>query len=660
MVSRFPSFAIFAIGLLVSYPAMGQESATKSAPPPLTLPELGAGTSVTIPYAELKALWSAAQTHVENAAGRAVGKPAAPPVPYALQAARYEVTFGNAGPAAASGADGRPGQGVQVRATFDILSFAEGWTVVPLLPAGEVRLSHAGVEGGSGTVAVRDNTYALLVEGPGRRKVTLEFSADLTVAPIAAAADRHPTLRLTTPSAAVNELSVAETPAGWLPEVANATHFDPALSPAAKPDAAAPASSSAPATFHLTAGQPLVLTLLRAEKHKLAAAPPAPSRWQTTDVQALVRYDEGRLLYRTRIRVTADGGAGTTASFSLPVAAQVLEVASDDLVRWGIVKPEAGDSSGSGGGRREVQVSWKTADVLRRELFVTYELPQPVADGEWQLVTPRIEPEVGKDTPRALFVLAAVPGLEFLGPNGRPLPDGDARALSSRWLTEAVGCETFSLLLSDSASGTTEAVTRVGVRRLPLLRAAQATVEEARFRTRLVADGALLSEGKFFVRHDGSLTFNVALPEGSQLLTCAVNGRETAPVDRGGGKVEIALAACASGVSNNRDNGGRASSGSGGTQIALSYAGRQRPLAPVSGQLALALPQTDLFVQTLFWDLQIPAAYELTALEGNVELLPSLAAASTDAAPVIRLRKELLKAERPSVELFYQKRAVAP
>ena len=91
------------------------------------------------------------------------------------------------------------------------------------------------------------------------------------------------------------------------------------------------------------------------------------------------------------------------------------------------------------------------------------------------------------------------------------------------------------------------------------------------------------------------------------------------------------------------------------TQIDLSYTGHQPQMAPVSGQVALALPETDLFVQTLFWDLQIPADYELTALEGNVSL-----AQAANAPPGIHLRKDLLKSERPAAELFYQKHAVNP
>ena len=50
------------------------------------------------------------------------------------------------------------------------------------------------------------------------------------------------------------------------------------------------------------------------------------------------------------------------------------------------------------------------------------------------------------------------------------------------------------------------------------------------------------------------------------------------------------------------------------------------------------------------WKLQIPAAYEVEAFEGNVEAAPG-----REASGSINLRKELCKGERPSAELFYRK-----
>ncbi len=557
---------ILATAATVAIPAPAQEP----------LPELAGGT-VTLPYAELRALLLAAQTPKPAP----VPPPPVPPVPFRVGAVRFALEVAP---------DGRSVRG---RATFEVQTFTpEGWTAVPLLPAAEVRL--VGVEPAGALVAVRDDALALLVDHPDRQTVTLLFTAPL---------GENGRLALHPAPALVNELTVGNLPAGLLAEVAGAT-----------PDAGTGA-------FHLAAGQTVALTLVR-EEDRRPAPPPVPSAWQIA-AEALVRFDDGRLVYQTRLRAAADAGAGLTLELALPAAANVLRVDGADLDRWRVER--------SPDGPRRLLVAWKTPDLLRRELFVDYELPQPTPEGDWPLVVPRTVPSPS-ETPAAAYTLALPEGLEFPG----AVP-GDPRTVP-RWLMAPLENRPFVTLRHPGE-------TVAHARRLPRVPTAPATVDEAEYRTRLVADGATLTEARLAVRHDGPFTFTVALPAGAALLACAVNGRETPPVDRGDGRLEVALpaAAPASGAV---------------TRVTFSCTGRTAaPLQPVAGQVALTLPQTDLFTQTLRWNLQIPDAYELTALDGNVELAPAV----KDAAdPAIHLRKELLKGERPAAELFYQKRAVTP
>ncbi len=68
----------------------------------------------------------------------------------------------------------------------------------------------------------------------------------------------------------------------------------------------------------------------------------------------------------------------------------------------------------------------------------------------------------------------------------------------------------------------------------------------------------------------------------------------------------------------------------------------------------MELPQTDLLVHRIDWELRIPVAYEIAAFEGNVESAPC-ANTTDNNSRVIQLHKELCKKERPRAEFFYQK-----
>ncbi len=568
---------VAAVVCLLPLPSFAQQAA------------LNSGT-VTLPYDEWKTLWEAAQP---KPAAPAPAKPPAPPVAYSAQSARYEIDLGP-GARQATG-----------KAVFEIANFAEGWTAVPLFLTKEIRLT--GVEPEGALVTVRDGVYTLLLDSPGRQVITLRFSADLAEGGSA----RTRVLRLSPPSALVNEMSVSGVPEGWLAEAENAP-------------AAGVSKPGAPVLFELAADQPISLTVVSAQDRQ-PPPPPTASLWHG-QAQSLVRYDEGQLVYRTNLRLDADAGTGLSATLALPAAANIVSVTGADLDRWAAVKPPAADA-------RQIEVSWKTPDVLRRVLSLEYELPQASPEGDWHLISPRVV-SAGSDLRNALYALPLIDDMEFVssGEAGTALAAGTAQELP-HWLTQAVAGVPFADVHSDNAASLVRA------RRLPLIHTARATVEESRFHTRLVADGALLCDGAMTLRHDGPVTLTLTLPKDAQLLSCAVNGRDALPVDRGQGRIDLNLPG--------GDAGQR-------TQASLSYTSHLPALAPVSGQIALSLPETGLFVQTLSWDLQIPDEYELTAIEGNVSLTPGAG------PPLIHLRKDLLNSEQPTVELFYQKRSVAP
>jgi hypothetical protein len=172
---------------------------------------------------------------------------------------------------------------------------------------------------------------------------------------------------------------------------------------------------------------------------------------------------------------------------------------------------------------------------------------------------------------------------------------------------------------------------------LPRVQMIAAVVESATGQTRVVPDGSLLSEMRYTISHKTPVTWSLALPTGSELLSFSIDGESFAPVDRGEGHLEVELPATS----------GKP------TDISFSYANRVEALAPVSGRLELELPLTPLLIREVQWQIDLPAGYELAALDGNVVAVDAVSKEGLH----IRVRKELCRNERPTVQIFYRKPA---
>lgn len=121
-------------------------------------------------------------------------------------------------------------------------------------------------------------------------------------------------------------------------------------------------------------------------------------------------------------------------------------------------------------------------------------------------------------------------------------------------------------------------------------------MEDASFSTRIVRDGSLISEQSYNIRTRAALVWSVQLPEKSELLSFAVDDHRTNPIDRGNGVLEIPIASGPEGKT---------------TRITLTYTSRTSSFQPVSGRLKVELPKTPLLINSLEWDLAIPAEYEI-------------------------------------------------
>ena len=86
------------------------------------------------------------------------------------------------------------------------------------------------------------------------------------------------------------------------------------------------------------------------------------------------------------------------------------------------------------------------------------------------------------------------------------------------------------------------------------------------------------------------------------------------------------------------------------------YTGRSKALDPVLGEVTLELPLTALFIERLEWSIDIPDAFEITAVDGNVSVVAK--SADKPDAWQLALRKDFCRAERPTTALFYQRRTL--
>jgi hypothetical protein len=377
------------------------------------------------------------------------------------------------------------------------------------------------------------------------------------------------------------------------------------------------------------------LTMLAIATGALAAAPVAPP--ELNEARVTLPYAELKALWQA---------AHETPEKRKPPVEAALLSARYQLVLKG--------ETASGVVEYEIESftdEWSTIPLLGAQTQIDKIEPADVQlivrEGHYALVTNRLGKQklrlkfavkLRGGTDGAHFALAASPALinslSIAGvPEKQALRIADATQLSSEK-------DRITLRLPASDRIEFEIVPEQAVEApppdLPVVETAQAIVETATAKTRIVSDGALLTEIAYSIRHERALAWRLDLPEGSELLSAKIDGQPVKPINRGDRVLEFALP-----------------SGKELSAVSLSYTAKKPAFKPVSGQIAVELPQTDLLIHWLDWELRIPIAYEIAAFEGNVESVPCDKTDATSRS--IPLRKELCKNERPRAEFFYQK-----
>lgn len=562
------------------------------------------GAEVTIPYAELRSLLE----EIRNAeTGTEVP---APPLEATLTAARYLLDFSGSNPV--------------MTADLEARTFREGWHALPLF-GGDPRLESQETESGAASVVWREGSYALLAEGTG------EFAAKLSLSlPATESWERGGGVRFLPMPAAVAELRVTGLPSGK----------------ALRIEGESPLRTGSGELVYALPGEKADWRLVLEDAAEEESQSPAqPSLWEL-HTQAVARFAEGRLQFRGRIQALADSGSGLTATLALPAQVSGVEVEGEDIEDWKL-EPRGPE-------RRALRIHWKTRDMLDRTFLLDWEMPQSPLAESWELAPPRVQRPEGLDDKtakenatgekpaaeesRTLMVVLPPDGLELSHPSLAPVVE--VRQLPG-WLREQLGTED-----GWTAEWTGGDPIRLAAEWLPRLETAQATVAEAEFETRVVADGSMLLTANYTIQHGTPMDWQLDLPPIDQLLICEVDRRAVKPVQRGEGRIEFRL-----------PTPGKEEDAPPSTRVKLCCSLKSEALDPVSGRLAIELPRTELYIHRLDWALSIPDAYEPTAVEGNVQISSGRDGADSP-ANLIRLEKELCRGERPAVEVFYQRRGL--
>ncbi len=521
-----------------------------------------------------------------------------PPLDADLAIARYLLDFSGPLP--------------RLQAEFDVRTFTDGWHAVPLF-GGDSRLEKSEVTAGDASVIWQDQSYSLLAKGAG------DFSVRVSLTLPDIVAWKKNGFRLSPSPASVGEIRVS-----GLPE--NQTIRIKGLSPR---------SENGEMLFSLPGEK--AEWLLALETSAMADAIPAVQSIWSLHSEILVRYLDGRLQHSARLQGHAEAGSGQSITLALPLNAQGITVEGEGISEW---KPETSSSES-----RLLRIDWETPGILDRTFLLHWEIPQSPLANVWSLAPPRVQqPESPpENTPlpesRSLMALVAVDGLEITHPS---LQAGIERQRLTDWLRKQLGQETglTAEIIGDEPI-------RLDAAWLPRLETAQATVSLAKFKTRLVRDGSMLVTAEYTIQHAEPLIWSLNLPSADQILSCLVNANPDNPIRRGDDKIEFHFTA-----PNSADMEAPS------TTVEMSYSVKTDPLDAVSGQVALDLPQTSLFIHRLEWTLAIPDGYEPTAVEGNVQISTTPSDSELPASH-IQFEKELCRGERPGVEIYYQRSEVS-
>lgn len=474
-----------------------------------------------------------------------------------------------------------------LQASFSISNLSEEWQAVPLVPTSVVLTS---VDPLDAKIVPRDGMLCALLK-PGE---DASIQLGLMGAGASASGSRRTVAEFEAVAAARSVLTIQHSG-----------------DPAAVVVTGAVGANTDQTVFGLpSSGGAVAVTLYEAQALE-------PAAWKGA-AQYLVRDHEGELEVSGRVRLTAlDNGRTTEAQLQLPPFAELRSLCPTRLKGEFEV-----EQTGKG---PLIHLRWQDDAVIHREVHLKYTLPILSADEVWEVRGLSVASAAHWD--ESFYVLP------FEGYAMRPVDtDWSDVGRVPNWMTDSVGSKALR-----SASAQKVGVLRLSAQLLPRLKISEATVSLAEYWTDVVAEGGMLHKAQVVVEHRAQSRYSFALPADGKLLACAVNGRPTNPLIEADGGLALVLPKVALKDAK--------------TKVSYVYTTKGDKLDPVEGKAQLELPRTPLFIHEVRWQVQLPAEYQATALEGNVVIETG----GANGKPIC-LSKQICDDEVPQANLHYTRK----
>lgn len=470
----------------------------------------------------------------------------------------------------------------RIQADLSLSILHQGWQEVDLLPA-TVVIQQALLDGKSVPVYQKEGRYHALVRGQGRH--TLKLSYHLPVTSEGAASS----LALVTPSSQASCLRL-KLPAGMKVTSSPEVPFQRRSATLTEGAFSAPSlalSWSSPAASAQLNGQS------RGEKARLTAR-----------VYSLLSVSDTVARCKTRIDYQILRNQVDTLTLLVPGEAEVAEVACENLASW---------TTTDRGPVRQVNLFLNQPASGTMTVTLTLEKSLSQIDSTWDV--PALEVP-GVERMKGSLAVETSGGIEVSltnQENMRPIDVAElpaevsALCASPTVLAFEYHRQPYRLALETRKGKEVQVVT--------------ATIDKGRGETLVTPEGKLVTHLTLSIRNNHKQFLEVQLPDQTEVWSTFVNGQAVKPIKAGPGKLRLRL-----------ESSRTEESGVSAFPAEITYV-QQAQINSWLGQIRVQVPQMDMPISDLGWQLYLPQDWKVLRLGGTMQQATSLTPIASASSP---------------------------